>query len=438
MESLVLAQHGDSNHLEGHIVLDESQLGPGLMALMPSGRRRLDSTGQMEGNRFVMPHSAPPVARELLTAAASRGRKSQHNQLDGTMLAKIVDNGAQHPSDFTSRLSEANERLASMNHNYNRRALLSAQQQMATRTNQRRLVAKGGPSVGGRQAVSRQESRKSQSRPYVSKAKRRPPVKSEEAEEDNEKASDRRADAFDRDDDGDDRPEASTGRGERRRDEEEPAGADRDEADEADADEDDDKDDESAKSKGRPSSGRRQARLRQAASSGRKQRRPSSRDADDAGGADNEERADEDDESADSTNARRVTVGSGSGDPETPKASKRSLEVVEVVHEPASEGTSNLKNGAEINVDLQAAAGHHHGHHGHYYQYVEVPKKKAWKFGFKRGNHKHEIARHEKGHKHKFHSSFKWHAKEKCKKKKKCKSVGKMTWEYKHHKKHHP
>lgn len=41
-------------------------------------------------------------------------------------------------------------------------------------------------------------------------------------------------------------------------------------------------------------------------------------------------------------------------------------------------------------VELQAAAGSHHGHHGHYYQHVEVPKKKAWKFGFKRGNHKHE------------------------------------------------
>lgn len=41
-------------------------------------------------------------------------------------------------------------------------------------------------------------------------------------------------------------------------------------------------------------------------------------------------------------------------------------------------------------AELQAAAGHHHGHHGHYYQHVEVPKKKAWKFGFKRGNHKHE------------------------------------------------
>lgn len=39
--------------------------------------------------------------------------------------------------------------------------------------------------------------------------------------------------------------------------------------------------------------------------------------------------------------------------------------------------------------ELQAAAGHHHGHHDGYYQYAGVPKKKAWKFGFKRGNHKH-------------------------------------------------
>lgn len=34
-----------------------------------------------------------------------------------------------------------------------------------------------------------------------------------------------------------------------------------------------------------------------------------------------------------------------------------------------------------------AASGH--GHHEHYYEHREVPKKKAWKFGFKRGNHKH-------------------------------------------------
>lgn len=43
-------------------------------------------------------------------------------------------------------------------------------------------------------------------------------------------------------------------------------------------------------------------------------------------------------------------------------------------------------------ADLQAAAGHHHKKHhghGHYHQYAEVPKKKAWKFGYKRGNHKH-------------------------------------------------
>lgn len=49
------------------------------------------------------------------------------------------------------------------------------------------------------------------------------------------------------------------------------------------------------------------------------------------------------------------------------------------------------KAGASDGADLTAAAGHHHHHgHSHYYQYVEVPKKKAWKFGFKRGNHKHE------------------------------------------------
>lgn len=66
-----------------------------------------------------------------------------------------------------------------------------------------------------------------------------------------------------------------------------------------------------------------------------------------------------------------------------------------VVHLQVEQSTK--KNYPQVNSkmnqvnDIQAAAGHHHNHHhGHYYQYVEVPKKKTWKFGFKRGNHKHE------------------------------------------------
>lgn len=55
----------------------------------------------------------------------------------------------------------------------------------------------------------------------------------------------------------------------------------------------------------------------------------------------------------------------------------------------ASQAQMN-RAGAVTGSDLAAAAGHHHKKHSHYYQYVEVPKKKAWKFGFKRGNHKHE------------------------------------------------
>lgn len=108
---------------------------------------------------------------------------------------------------------------------------------------------------------------------------------------------------------------------------------------------------------------------------------------------------------------------------------------------PAAVGSASkggIASGMSGANDLQTAAGHNHGHkHSHYYMHIEVPKKKAWKMGFKRGNHKHEIMKHEKGYKHKFHTHFKWHAKEKCKKKKHCKSVGEMKWEYKHAKKHH-
>lgn len=86
--------------------------------------------------------------------------------------------------------------------------------------------------------------------------------------------------------------------------------------------------------------------------------------------------------------------------------------------------------------DLATAAGHHHGHaYGKYYEYREVPKKKTWKFGYKRGNHKHTISRHEHGKSGKKHPHFKtkvkWHDK-------KSKGKGIHLWDYNHHdKKHH-
>lgn len=84
--------------------------------------------------------------------------------------------------------------------------------------------------------------------------------------------------------------------------------------------------------------------------------------------------------------------------------------------------------------DLNTAAGHHHGHaHGKYYEYRSVPKKKTWKFGYKRGNHKHTISRHEHGkagkHPH-FKTKVKWHDK-------KSKGKGIHLWDYNHHDKKH-
>lgn len=89
---------------------------------------------------------------------------------------------------------------------------------------------------------------------------------------------------------------------------------------------------------------------------------------------------------------------------------------------------------ATVAGDLQTAAGHHHGHgHGKYYEYREVPKKKTWKFGYKRGNHKHTIERHEHGkagkHPH-FKTKVKWHDK-------KSKGKGIHLWDYNHHDKKH-
>jgi hypothetical protein len=84
--------------------------------------------------------------------------------------------------------------------------------------------------------------------------------------------------------------------------------------------------------------------------------------------------------------------------------------------------------------DLHTAAGHHHGHsYGKYYEYRAVPKKKTWKFGYKRGNHKHTISRHEHGkagkHPH-FKTKVKWEDK-------KSKGKGIQLWDYNHHDKKH-
>jgi hypothetical protein len=89
---------------------------------------------------------------------------------------------------------------------------------------------------------------------------------------------------------------------------------------------------------------------------------------------------------------------------------------------------------AATDGDLHTAAGHHHGHaYGKYYEYRAVPKKKTWKFGYKRGNHKHTISRHEHGkagkHPH-FKTKVKWHDK-------KSKGKGIHLWDYNHYDKKH-
>lgn len=87
---------------------------------------------------------------------------------------------------------------------------------------------------------------------------------------------------------------------------------------------------------------------------------------------------------------------------------------------------SNIAN-AKVQMssqDMATAAGHHHGKsHGKYYMFVEAPKKKTYKMGFKRGNHKHHIEMKESRHKSHDHGYFKWHDK---------KGKGSHKWEYKH------
>lgn len=128
------------------------------------------------------------------------------------------------------------------------------------------------------------------------------------------------------------------------------------------------------------------ARLRQAASAGGGggtrngfvDAGRSSANDDDSGGTD--------DEDIDASNLRLV----GQRFYLSPKRDdgELSLQVEQSVNQkkyPQQVGNLNQVN------ELQGAAGHHHSHHhGHYYMHAEVPKKKSWKFGFKRGNHKHE------------------------------------------------
>lgn len=87
---------------------------------------------------------------------------------------------------------------------------------------------------------------------------------------------------------------------------------------------------------------------------------------------------------------------------------------------------SNIAN-AKIKLttsDMATAAGSHHGKsHGKYYMYAEVPKKKSYKMGFKRGNEKHLIERKESAHKSHVQSYFKWHDK---------KGKGSHKFEFKH------
>ena len=78
-------------------------------------------------------------------------------------------------------------------------------------------------------------------------------------------------------------------------------------------------------------------------------------------------------------------------------------------------------------ADMTPAAGHHYSGkaaHGKYYMFTEVPKKGAYKAGFRRGNRKHLIERKESVEKGHASGYFKWHDK---------KGSGSHKWELKHY-----
>lgn len=137
---------------------------------------------------------------------------------------------------------------------------------------------------------------------------------------------------------------------------------------------------------------------------------------------------------ATSTSGRRATrrsvggLNSNSNSNDNDDADNDDDDSDDAMHTAAS--TTAMAAGPGAGDHMQTAAGHHHGHShgGHYYMHIEVPKKHAYKMGFKRGNHKHEIERKESVHKEHVHSYFKWHDK---------KGKGSHKWIYKHHDKKH-
>lgn len=437
LESLVSLDQNGGLSMRPQIYDHSQLLG---LRLLP-GKRRFDdgvalaSTGQTLSNEFIIPRG------ELVTAA-SRGKKISNKY---SMHSKIIDEGVQFDDQLTKQSADIDQ-LMNTNENFNRRALLntatlnrSGKSKYSTQGNRKLKLNNNPGRLGG---FSGQESRKRQTKPYLKGPIKEADDANELADENNgddgygdaEKASDRRADSFDLDDNSSNHNRDSN-RNSNSNDNEN----DKDEDSSVDNDSDEDEDNGRAADAGSSARANPRRRLKQAASkqhSGRSKVVTGKRARGNLGSAKLNDNDDDTEEDTESTNTRRVTAVSTKG---LESHKTWPLKVVEVVHEPTvadSLAGNDAKHGL---TDLQTAAGHHHGHsHSHYYQYVEVPKKKSWKFGFKRGNHKHEISRHEKGHKSKFHSSFHWHAKEKCKKKHKCKSVGKMTWEYKHHdKKHH-
>lgn len=432
------------------------------------------SGGQLIGDKFVLPSDDERRRVEELVLAASRPakRRSSSSSFGGAgdnfaspdLYGKIVDDGQSDSTldtERTRRRSKLSDELIDANENYNRLAMQSARSRQRSMTQSMgRRMAVGQSSVGLQQAHRRAHNgqaqfERRQAGPGLLSGRRAQGAGGSQRRQSGGRATRGGADGSDSEQDelGDDEDEesaASAKRAHRRR------------SSESEADEEDDDEVEEGEQRAGAAQRRRASSSDQLGKLHRAQQ------------AANVDETDEEDGASESVLARRVGGSySGAGrqsediiddnsanykvDPELigstlalegEKESSESKTQAEAAaaaaavlassqaHQQRHSAAATLKYKAQ---DLHAAAGHHHGHHPHYYQYVEVPKKKTWKYGFKRGNHKHEIEKHEKGHKHKFHTTFKWHAKEKCKKKSKCKSVGKMVWEYKHHKKeHHP
>jgi len=317
-----------------------------LASKLPAGKRRFDdntalaSTGQAQGNRFV---ALDAMVDPIL------GKANQHSN-------SRREQGTRRHRQQTLRQQE---QLPNANQNYHRRSMVLNGQRVSAGHKQAysRALLTGNSNVN-----MLQESRKRPQKPMVGRGKVQRTnedfPKDDSQNYYNEGSPNRRADSNDDDE----------------------------------SENDDDDDDNEPRTQAQPTKRGKGQQLKRAAN---KHQNTRYRGTNNKRARLQNDQNDQDNEDIDATNVRGVAsrdtamLDANLSDKQSQLNGDNGSSLDGLSIEDETAASSAMQNMKHSSTDLQTAAGSHHGHHGHYYQYVEVPKKKAWKFGFKRGNHKH-------------------------------------------------